>query len=234
MSTHPERIVIESRDVLADAAARWIAAAVADAARERGRCTLALAGGSTPRAVHARLATLPVPWNAVDIFFGDERCVPPDDPRSNYRMAEETLLRLVPVAPARVHRIHGEMADPDAAARAYERELPDRLDVLLLGMGADGHTASLFPGSVALGERTRRVVAVEGPAAPRARITITPPVIAAARRTAVIAAGAAKAPAVAGALEGNGDARALPVRLAAAGAWFVDVDAASALHRVPA
>lgn len=233
MSSHPERIVVEPRAALAGAAADWIAAAIAAAVRERGRCTLALAGGSTPRAIHAQLAARTLPWERVQIYFGDERCVPPDDPGSNYRMALETLLRPARIAPERVHRIHGEERDRDAAARAYERELPERLDILLLGMGPDGHTASLFPGAPTLAERTRRVVPAEAPVAPHARITITPPVIAAARRTAVIAAGTEKAAAVARALEGSEDPRVLPVRLALGGTWFVDDEAAASLHRVP-
>jgi 6-phosphogluconolactonase len=161
-----------------------------------GPRTLALAGGSTPREVYRRLATARVDWRSLDVFFGDERCVPADHPDSNFRMAHEALLAGVPV---RVHRMPGETC----AASAYEAELRaafethDRtpegvpvFDLVLLGLGEDGHTASLFPGDPALLERERLVVRVERPDHPR--LTLTLPVLSAARAALFLVAGAAK------------------------------------------
>ena len=222
----PQPLVIEEPDRLADVVAEWLAAAVEAALRERGHCAVALSGGATPRPVYERLARDPlagrIRWRDVEVFFGDERAVLPGDPASNYHMAMGALLGRVPIPAAGIHRMEAERADRDAAARAYERQLPERLDVLLLGMGADGHTASLFPGAAALDERARRVVPATGPTPPRERLTITPPVIGAARRVAVLVAGADKAATVARALRGPVRPRELPVQLALAGAWFLD------------
>ncbi|HEY9514172.1 MAG TPA: 6-phosphogluconolactonase, partial [Gemmatimonadaceae bacterium] len=195
-----------------------------------GGCALALSGGTTPRAVYARLAGWAgIQWPRVDVFFGDERCVPPDAAASNYRMASDVLLSRVPVSPDRIHRMEAERADIDAAARDYDRGLPDRLDVLLLGMGADGHTASLFPDAPALDERLRLVVSTVSPVPPVGRLTITPPVIASARRVVMIVTGAEKARAVERVFEGTLDPRAVPAQLALAGHWFLDRGAASLL-----
>jgi len=231
----PQRLVIEEADALAGVVAAWMAAAIADDIGRRGRCAVALAGGHTPRPVYERLASEPlagqVPWAGLHVYFGDERAVPPDDPASNYLMAATALLRRVPIPAAQVHRLEADRPDRDAAAREYERLLPDRLDLLLLGMGADGHTASLFPGSAALDERARRVLPVTAPAAPAARMTVTPPVVAAARRVAVLAAGPDKAAAVARALEGPLRPRDVPVQLALGGVWFLDRAAGAQLGR---
>lgn len=217
--------------VAADAAdfrrrgAEWIAEKVGAAVRTRGRCAVALAGGSTPRPVYQELGERDVfPWAEVEFFFGDERAVPADDPQSNYRMARETLFRRRP--DARVVRMP---ADAPGGAAEYARRLPAELDVLILGMGADGHTASLFPGSPALGERAARVVAVTGPTPPRRRMTITPPVIEAAKEILVLVSGADKAPALVRALRGGFDPGATPAQLARRGTWLVDRAAASAL-----
>ena len=229
----PGRLVIDDFPALVDAAARWIAAAVEEDIRDRGRCAVALAGGATPRPVYERLAQPPlgarIAWSNVDIYFGDERAVPPADPDSNYAMAMAALIGRVPVPAAQIHRMEAERPDLDAAALDYERALPARLDLLLLGMGADAHTASLFPGSPALDERGRRVVPATGPTPPRSRLTITPPVIAAARRVAVLVAGAGKAAAVARALHGPTRPSEAPVQLALGGVWFVDREAAAQL-----
>lgn len=198
---------------------------------ERGRCAVALAGGHTPRPVYERLAEPPlaaqVPWHALDVFFGDERAVGPADRNSNYRMAADAMLERVPLDPARVHRIAAERPDRDQAARDYERLLPERLDLLLLGMGADGHTASLFPGAAALHERRRRVVPVSGAGPVTERISITPPVIEAAREIVVLVAGPDKAAAVQAALGGAGPVEELPIRLALRGTWLLTADAAA-------
>jgi len=163
------------------------------------------------------------------VFFGDERAVRPDHPDSNFRMVREALLRRVDLPPENVHRMEADAADADAAADRYAQLLPKATDVLVLGVGADGHTASLFPGSAALGERSRRVVPARAPKPPERRLTITPPVIAAARRVLILAAGSDKAEAVARALKGTGSAEEVPARLARAGVWFLDRSAARLL-----
>jgi 6-phosphogluconolactonase len=165
----------------------------------------------------------------VSVFFGDERAVPPDHPDSNYLMVHLALLSRVPVPAGNVHRMEAERLDREAAAREYERSLPPRLDVLLLGMGPDGHTASLFPGSAALDERHRLVVPVLGAKPPAERLTITPPVIEAARKVAVIATGEDKALVVARAIEGPFAPKSVPVQLARRGCWFLDRAAAARL-----
>ena len=235
----PERIVVCDASRLAEEVAAWVAAALEADLAAQGRCAVALSGGGTPRPAYRRLAGEPyasrIRWSDVEVFFGDERAVPPTDPASNYAMALESLLARVAIPATRIHRMGAERADRDAAAREYERLLPDRLDVLLLGMGPDGHTASLFPGSAALDERTRRVVAISGaPKPPGERLTITPPVIAAARRIAVLAAGADKADAVVRALQGPERPRDLPVQLARRGTWFLDREAAARLRSAAA
>ena len=144
-------------------------------------------------------------------------------------MVHAALLSRVPIPVAQVHRMEAERTDRESAAREYERLLPPRLDVLLLGMGADGHTASLFPGAASLDERQRRVVAVVGAKPPAERLTITPPVIEDARTVAVLATGEDKAPMVARAIEGRLAPKAVPVQLARRGVWFLDRAAASRL-----
>jgi len=226
--------MVQAGDALAGSCAEWLAECLTRAIGERGRCTIALPGGSSPRPVYAALAEPPL-WGAIDwmkvhVYFGDERAVPPDDPESNYRMACDTLLCRVPVPHTQVHRMEAEREDRDTAADDYARILPEALDVLLLGMGPDGHTASLFPGSPALLEKTRRVVPVVGPKPPPRRLTITPPVIAAAREIVVITTGAGKAPMVARARDERTAARDVPASLARRGVWFLDPAAASRLE----
>ena len=144
-------------------------------------------------------------------------------------MVRETLLDLLPAAPAQVHRMEGERPDRDAAARAYEALLPDRLDILVLGLGADGHIASLFPRSPSLAESRRRVLAVTAPKPPPDRLTVTPPVIRAAGLTIGLVAGAEKAEALGRALDGPDDPYQTPGRLAREGLWIVDTAAAARL-----
>jgi len=195
-----------------------------------GRISLALAGGSTPRPVYEALAEIPdLPWEEVEIFFGDERAVPPDDPASNFGMARASLLERIPLPDRRVHRIEAEAEDREAAARRYHAVLPDAIDVLLLGVGHDGHTASLFPGYSALSEEEAKVMVVEGPDEPHIRLTVTPPVIRSARRIVVLVRGEEKAEAVARALGGPRDPAACPAVLARGGTWVLDPEAASLL-----
>ena len=194
---------------LADAVARHIVARAAGAISATGRFTLALAGGSTPLDAYALLATDAlahrVEWGRVHVFWGDERCVPPDDPRSNYRMAKEVMLDRVPIPAHQIHRIRGE-DDPEKAAAEYERELrallggEERalnevkgLDLALLGLGEDGHTASLFPGQAAVHETARWVMAVYVPEMTMWRITLTPALLNTARHVTFVVSGANKA-----------------------------------------
>lgn len=187
---------------LAAAGADAIAAAAARATAARGEFRLALSGGSSPAATYRELATRPVDWARVRVWFSDERCVPPDDPASNHGRARDALLAHVPIASEHVHRMPGELPPADGAAR-YEAALraawadsDHTFDLCLLGLGADGHCASLFPGSPALDERERWVVPATAPpgAEPRARLTLTFPCIAASTEVLFLVAGADKAP----------------------------------------
>lgn len=223
-------VVASKPDELARRAARWLEREIVRAIAARARCSLSLAGGKTPEPVYRELASgAGIDWTRVEVFLGDERAVPPDHRDSNYRMISRTLLSRVPIPSANIHRMEAERADREAAAREYERLLPGRLDVLFLGMGPDGHTASLFPGSDALDERDRLILPVRGPKPPFERLTITAPVIEAARAVAVIATGEDKAAAVARALEGPINPKAVPAQLARRGCWFLDQAAASRL-----
>ncbi len=173
--------LIVAHDIAGTAAERFLAL------RPR---TVALAGGSTPRRLYERLATCEFDWEETNIFFGDERCVPPDHPDSNFRMANDALLSKVP---ARVHRMPGDTCDAEdydeELSRVFGPGLP-RFDLVILGLGEDGHTASLFPGDPALVEKQRRVVRVRRPDC--ARLTLTLPVLSAASVALFLVSGAAK------------------------------------------
>lgn len=190
---------------LSESAAESIAGTLLAAVAAQGRCSLALSGGRTPKDTYALLAGRfgdKIPWSSVHLFLGDERCVPPVDPESNFRMASEMLLGRVPIPPQNVHRILGELP-PELAAEAYEGELRDFFhqgpllpcfDLVLLGAGADGHTASLFPHSPALNETRRWVMAVDAPdGVPcRQRVTLTLPAINASKKAIFLITGAEK------------------------------------------
>ncbi len=239
---------IRNVTVLPDGAA--LAAACADhtlavlraALAQRDVAHLALSGGSTPRAVNALLSAAPrrdaLDWSRVVFWFGDERCVPPADPESNYRMNRETLLDPLGIAPERVHRMHGEV-EPTSAAADYDavlvRELGERprLDLILLGMGPDGHTASLFPGTIPAIDEQRRCIAHYVPKLDRWRMTLTPRAINAARAIAFTAGGAEKADALHGVLDGPRQTDVYPAQLVRPENgelhWFVDAAAAAKL-----
>lgn len=201
-------------DALARGAADDLAAIARTAVDARGVCHVALAGGSTPKRMFAELAARgrdALPWSRIELWFGDERTVGPDHPDSNYGMARATLIEPLGLDAARVHRVRGE-DDPELAARDYERALVDALgtppvlDLVLLGLGPDGHTASLFPATPALDETARWVVAnpVDSPVAKgkTVRITLTVPAINAARHVRFVAGGADKAAILAAVLDG--------------------------------
>jgi 6-phosphogluconolactonase len=225
-----ELVVVARPAELARPAAEWLELEVSRAITERGRCVIALSGGRTPEPAYRELAlAASLDWKRVEVFFADERGVAPDHPDSNYRMVHLALLSRVAIPADQVHRMEAERPDRDAAAREYERLLPRPLDIILLGIGPDGHTASLFPGSAALDERQRLVVPVLGAKPPAERMTITPPVIEAARKVVVLASGEDKAAMVARALEGPLAPKAVPAQLARRGIWFLDQAAAARL-----
>lgn len=224
------------------AAAAHVIAAGAQAIQTRGRFSVALAGGSTPEALYRLLAAEPfvsrLDWRAVHVFWGDERSVPPDHSDSNYRMARESLLAHVPVAPENIHRIQGEI-DAAQAALAYEDALrahfagPPRFDLILLGMGEDGHTASLFPGAPALAERVRLAVPVHAAHLGSWRVTLTYPVLNAAAAVLFVVSGSSKAATLRAVLEGPSRPTELPAQGVRPHAgrlmWLADASAAEQL-----
>jgi 6-phosphogluconolactonase len=207
-----------------------LAAAIRQALEARQSASVCLAGGSTPKRAYELLSTEALDWGRVDFYFGDERCVSPDHPDSNYRMACEALVRPGGPRLERIHRMSAEQEDREAAAAAYDQELPTQLDAMVLGIGEDGHTASLFPGSEALREEKRRVRVIRGAKPPPWRLTVTPPVLRAARALLVLAAGSGKAEAVARAMKA-GAVEEIPARLAArdGATWLLDAAAAGGL-----
>jgi len=239
--------VVADPTALAREAAERFAGIAAEALARAGRFTVALTGGSTPKLLYTLLATEPyrsrLPWPRTHVFWGDERCVPPDHKESNYRMAHEALLRHLPIPPAQIHRMRGEDPDPERAAAEYEHQLraafqsqagmPPRFDLVLLGMGADGHTASLFPHTEALREKQRWVVRNHVPKLQAHRLTLTAPVINAGATILFLVAGDEKAAALRDVLEGPADPGRLPAQLIRPTAgrlvWLVDRAAASRL-----
>ncbi|HXE45578.1 MAG TPA: 6-phosphogluconolactonase [Conexibacter sp.] len=230
--------VAEAEDAARTCAER-VATAIADARARHGAAHIALAGGHTPARAYELLAPLVDDWRDVHLWFGDERCVPLDDPESNHALVVRTLLARLPAGRPRpiVHAVEGAGdGDPAAAAAAYERalraqlptgaaEIP-QLDLALLGLGEDGHTASLFPDDPVLEEREQLCVAVHGSKPPFERVTLTLPVLLAARAIAVLTAGAGKAWAVGAMLAGPSPR--VPASLLAEGAVELIVDRAAA------
>jgi 6-phosphogluconolactonase len=230
---------------LAEAAAEHITALAKTVTADKGRFSIALSGGSTPVKLYELLASdaysEQIDWPSVHIFWGDERCVPPDHVDSCYKMARDTLLDYVPIPEQNVHRMLGEIR-PDEAAARYEHELKrffgetelfPRFDLILLGMGDDGHTASLFPGTNALLEEKRCVIENYVPAKQMWRITLTRPTINAAANVIFLAAGAGKAIRLQQVLRGDYNQDGLPAQLVQPKngivTWFVDQAAASRL-----
>ena len=237
--------VAESADALNTVVAEQFVRLTTAATRERGRCAVALSGGSTPKAVYRLLATEPfrsqARWDQIHFFWGDERHVPPDHVDSNYRMAMDAMLSNVPVTASQIHRMHGDLADAERAAQEYEDEIReffgrDRLpvfDLIHLGLGTDGHTASLFPGTAALDARRRVCVANWVPRFESYRITLTLPVLDAARAVVFIVTGADKASIVRRVLQDGAAAAPLPAQLVQPTdgelCWMLDRAAAGAL-----
>jgi len=220
--------IVADEQALSRAAALEFARAAADAVASKGSFTVALSGGATPRGMYSLLATDPelraqLPWDRMHFFWGDERHVGPDDPESNYRMARETLLARAPIRDSQASRIKGEWPDAELAARDYDDELRrsfhlreegvPRIDLVLLGMGPDGHTASLFPGTKALGEQRRLVVSNWVGKFYTHRITLTPPVLNNAGILMFLIEGEDKALALKAVLEGPHEPEQLPAQL---------------------
>ena len=259
-------------DALADAVAHHIASCAREAISARGRFTIALSGGSTPRAAYLRVAShesrVPSPesrvtshdsrlstfdsrlttddWRLTHVLWGDERCVPPDDPRSNYRMAKEALLDRVPIPDEQIHRIRGE-DEPEKAAADYDRELRHLLgchplaslgmtpiDLVLLGLGEEGHTASLFPGQRSVHETERWAIAVLAPDGELWRVTLTPAILNQASNVTFVVSGASKAQTLQRVLEEPFDPEALPAQSIRPAhgrlTWMVDQAAAGRLE----
>jgi 6-phosphogluconolactonase len=226
------------------AAADEVARRAEEAVREHGRFAWALSGGSTPRDLYRLLAGPPwrdrMPWSATHVFWGDERHVPPDHPESNFRMAREAMLDRVPLPAANIHRIRAELPEAAAAAELYEAELRDffklapRFDLVLLGLGKDAHTASLFPGSAVLRESARLVVAPWVESQHTYRITFTPPVLDHARLCLFLVSGEDKAEPLRAVLAGPRDPERYPAQIVEGGCprclWMVDRAAARLLE----
>lgn len=238
--TKTEIQIFETVDALQSAAARHIAEALSPTATGRVM-HVALSGGSTPRRMHELLAeTAGIDWSNVHVYWGDERTVPPDHPESNYRMSRETLIDRIDIPSQNIHRILGEI-EPSEAALEYERTLRQtfgveppnvpRFDVIILGVGADGHTASLFPGTSALHERRRWVVANDVPQQGTTRITLTYPVLEHASLVMFLAAGDNKQAALKQIFDPSASERPPAGRIEPAGrvVWFLDADAAAGL-----
>ena len=248
----PDLVVLPTADALADEAARRFALLAATAIAARGKFIVALSGGSTPKALFARLAAPPIAagidWSRVIVIWGDERCVPPDDAASNYRMAREALLDHVAVPATQVRRIRGEYS-PAGAAANYNAMLHDLLDaedgapvgqtpaidLILLGLGEDGHTASLFPGEVTVHNATEWAAAATAPTVPADRVTLTPAIINAAANVLFLVSGSVKAAMLHRVIEGPRTPHELPAQLISPisghGCWLIDAAAATGLER---
>jgi len=235
-----EAIVYSDLSTLIAGAADFVAESAAEAIAARGSFNTALSGGNTPRPVYQRLASVAIDWTRVHVFFGDERCVPPGDARSNYHMARAALLDHVAIPPENVHRMRGE-DPPETAAEAYAVELRNalgdggRLDLVLLGLGHDGHTASLFPGLAAVTETRRTVMAAYVEFVGMWRLTLTPPIINAARRVMFLVDGGDKAEVLHRVLQGLRQPVVLPAQAIrpseGPALWLLDAAAAAKLDR---
>ncbi|MFN2527140.1 MAG: 6-phosphogluconolactonase [Candidatus Baltobacteraceae bacterium] len=234
--------IFETPAELASGLAQFVTDCASFAITERGAFYIALAGGTTPRAAYKLLGEEPlsteISWDDTFIFFSDERCVSPNDPESNFKMTKDALLEHIKIPPHNVHRMRGE-DDPTQAAAAYDKIIREdlgqnpRFDLILLGMGPEGHTASLFPGSVPADDTKTLVAAPYISKLKSHRITFTPRLINNARRVAIVTEGGAKAPTFAAVMDGPLRPDLYPVQLVAPTdgelQWMVDRLAASQL-----
>ena len=236
-----EAIVYPDVPAFVAGAADLVAAEASAAIAARGQFAIALSGGNTPKPIYQRLSSMKLDWARVHVYFGDERCVPPSDSRSNYHMAKEALLDHVAIPPANVRRMRGE-DPPEAAAEHYADALRQglgengRLDLVLLGLGDDGHTASLFPGLAALSETRRTVLACYVESVGMWRLTLTPPPINSARLVAFLATGDSKAEVLRRVVQGPRQPVVLPAQIVRPrerpALWLLDAAAAAKLDRL--
>ncbi len=233
-------------DTLSREAADYIVRLANEAIVSHGRFTIALSGGTTPRKLYGMLGDEPyrsqIDWSLVDIFWSDERCVPPDSEESNYWLAQQVLLGKVPVPASHIHRMPADAPDRDAASQSYTDEMRrvfattgiPSFDLLQLGMGPEGHTASLFPHQASLHEQQRLVMPVSVPKPPPPRLTFTPPILNAARNVLFLVTGDDKADAVHAVLEGSYNPDVYPAQIVRPPhgevLWMLDTKAASKLQ----
>lgn len=232
-------------DKLSHEAAQFIARIAKESIASHGRFTIALSGGSTPKTTYALLATEPyqsqIDWSQVQVFWSDERAVTPDNDESNYHMAEEVFLSKVPIPKNQIHRMPADEADREVASEAYTNEMRQifnfnevpRFDLIQLGMGPEGHTASLFPHQASLHELNRLVIPVAVPKPPPVRLTFTPPVLNAAKNVLFLVTGSEKADAVKAVIEGEYNPDEYPAQIVRPAdgevTWMLDKEAASKL-----
>lgn len=246
-----ETRILDNDEELAREAAELFLWLGQQAMAARGRFRVALSGGTTPKKLYAALIHGPgradLDWSRTEFYFGDERCVPPDHRDSNFGMAEQALFQPLSIPSDRIYRMPADTKSPDAAARQYEMLLRDRFavpapawprfDLILLGLGEDGHTASLFPGTQALEERTRLVVVGTAPKEPATRLTLTVPTINQARTVMFLVSGSAKAGVVRAVVEsGAQEASRYPAKMIRPEdgrlIWLLDRAAGSALTTI--
>src|SRR5437588_12560497 len=235
-------IIYPDGDALRHEAAQYMVRIAQESIVSHGRFTCALSGGSTPKKLYGLLASEPyrsqIDWALVELFWSDERCVPPDDAESNYHMAQQVLLSKIPIPADQVHRMSADQPDRDAASQTYTEEMQrtfgtngiPNFDLIQLGMGPEGHTASLFPHQPSLHEQQRLVMPVSVPKPPPERLTFTPPILNAARNVLFLVTGADKADALHAVLEGEYNPDEYPAQIVrpASGevTWMVDAAAA--------
>jgi 6-phosphogluconolactonase len=233
-------------DILSHEAAQYAVRIATESVKSHGRFTIALSGGTTPRKLYGLLGGEPyrsqIDWKLVHIFWSDERCVPPDSEESNYHLAHEVLLSKISIPAVQVHRMPADMPDRNAAAREYEDEMRrvfgtdgiPNFDLIQLGMGPEGHTASLFPHQAALHEQQRLVMPVSVPKPPPDRLTFTPPLLNAARNVLFLVTGSDKAEALHAVLEGPYNPDEYPAQIVRPPngevTWMVDTAAAAKLQ----
>ena len=233
-------------ETLSQEAAQYIVRVAQEAIASHRRFTIALSGGSTPKKLYALLAEEPyrsqIDWSLVDIFWSDERCVPPSDSESNYLMAQQVLLSKIPIPANQVHRMPADQSDRDAASYAYTLEMQQTIgsesvpsfDLIQLGMGPEGHTASLFPGQASLHEQQRLVMPVTVPKPPPPRLTFTPRLLNAASHVLFLVTGAEKQDAVKAVLEGEFQPDEYPAQIVQPTkgevTWMLDTSAAGKLQ----
>jgi 6-phosphogluconolactonase len=234
----PQIEILDSEELLAIRAAELFVETVSRATDASGKCSVALSGGSTPKALYEKLTKADLEWDKVDFYFGDERLVPPRHSDSNFRMANEILFTRIGISESRIHRWRTELDDPEQIANDYQDQLehlgtPPRLDLTLLGIGDDCHTASLFPNTIALNETSRYAVSNWVPKLETHRLTVTFPLINNSANVLVLASGPKKAAAIQQALKGDHDPTRFPIQGVAPADgqefWLLDKDAASRL-----